>query len=516
MGNKRWHLLSGFFLLSMLLSTGCNRQDTLSSATDKTAQTQYTLEGKTREPSCREIIAPTAMPTVSPTPYTIVHATPSWDWKRIEPTGLKLSFEVPQDWVQVPRKTAWSSPLTTTLQIGVSTQKVANEWHPEEVLPSGARILRAESKTLQWGLAMGYTLVLSESNQSRVLPRYQYHIVASKSDIAVDLYASATTEYELDDLQASLDHAALTLLIQGETRHTVIMPTVEEHAIFEGDEKCYESKAYYSIQISPSILERRKDLRQSDLYYDNINETNRKIARFGYWIDRESTPGLGMSRYKLLHGNNIIVSNIKDVGDASVNERGDDFVLLLRVDYENTQYLIVHNNRIERIEDQWSYANPPFFWGNRLLTFSTDSTSSGSLISVKEDGNTIFTTPYNNNYCCTIESFRSYNGHWILGVQNRYYIDGKSVNTKLGYDEIFYWHLLRGRPFFYFMKDGHYGLSYDGQELPYKYDAIAHHMCCDPGMYNARYNGNMVWFHALRDGITYYVELGFFNDQNAY
>jgi len=51
-------------------------------------------------------------------------------------------------------------------------------------------------------------------------------------------------------------------------------------------------------------------------------------------------------------------------------------------------------------------------------------------------------------------------------------VDGRSLNQELGYDEIFGWRLLEGKPFYFLRKDNRIGISYDGQAFPYQYDEV--------------------------------------------
>ena len=51
-------------------------------------------------------------------------------------------------------------------------------------------------------------------------------------------------------------------------------------------------------------------------------------------------------------------------------------------------------------------------------------------------------------------------------------------------------------------------VSSRGEALPYQYDEVVHYDCCEAAAFNVAGNERMVWFHALRDGIWYYVEMG--------
>jgi hypothetical protein len=107
-----------------------------------------------------------------------------------------------------------------------------------------------------------------------------------------------------------------------------------------------------------------------------------------------------------------------------------------------------------------------------------------------------------------VKTFLSWREHWVLEANEQVIVDGQSLNQVLDYDSVFYWRLIQDRPFFFFCDGDTYGVSYDGQVLPYRYDDIVHYMCCEPAIFNAAGNETMVWFHALRDGMCYYVEMG--------
>jgi len=105
----------------------------------------------------------------------------------------------------------------------------------------------------------------------------------------------------------------------------------------------------------------------------------------------------------------------------------------------------------------------------------------------------------------------AWEGQWVLEVlPGQVIVAGESLNARLGYDEIFEWRLLAGRPFFFFSSADGVGLSYDGQVLPYRYDKVPHYLCCEPALANPGHNETMVWFYGLRDGVWYYVEMGIY------
>jgi hypothetical protein len=84
----------------------------------------------------------------------------------------------------------------------------------------------------------------------------------------------------------------------------------------------------------------------------------------------------------------------------------------------------------------------------------------------------------------------------------------RTMGQALGYESVFGFTLLNGQPFYFFQQDDAIDLSYAGQTLPYTYKTVIHNACCEAAMFNVGANDDMVWFHALRGGMWYYVEMG--------
>ena len=129
---------------------------------------------------------------------------------------------------------------------------------------------------------------------------------------------------------------------------------------------------------------------------------------------------------------------------------------------------------------------------------------------VQQGGKTVYSIPATFRTDNPIKGLWAWDGHWILEMEGHVVIDGKSSNKELGYDEIFNWRLLKGQPFYFFKKGNRIGVSYAAQVLPYQYDEVIHYRCCEPAMFNVGGNASMVWFHALKDGMWYYVEIGIY------
>lgn len=119
-----------------------------------------------------------------------------------------------------------------------------------------------------------------------------------------------------------------------------------------------------------------------------------------------------------------------------------------------------------------------------------------------------------------IQALWTYAGHWAVEIlysdettwAGQVYIDGSLINTPNNYSEAFGFQLLAGKPFFFFVRDGLVGYSYDGKETELPYQQIPHYYCCAESEFNPVQAENMVAFFAKKDTTWYYVELGKFED----
>jgi hypothetical protein len=118
-----------------------------------------------------------------------------------------------------------------------------------------------------------------------------------------------------------------------------------------------------------------------------------------------------------------------------------------------------------------------------------------------------------------VQALWTYDGHWALEIlftdettwAGQIFIDGELVNEEKGYDEAFGLQLLAEKPFFFYMRDGHAGYSYDGKETDLDYSEIPHYRCCAETAINPLPAQNMVAFFAAKNQEWFYVELGAFN-----
>jgi hypothetical protein len=106
-----------------------------------------------------------------------------------------------------------------------------------------------------------------------------------------------------------------------------------------------------------------------------------------------------------------------------------------------------------------------------------------------------------------LRGFGAWDGRWVLEVDDHLIVDGEDLGERRGWDAAFGYHPIGGQPFYFFEQEGKVGISYAGQTLPYVYDEVFHNMCCEAAIHNVEVHEDALWFHALREGTWYLIEI---------
>lgn len=194
----------------------------------------------------------------------------------------------------------------------------------------------------------------------------------------------------------------------------------------------------------------------------------------------------------------------------------------------------VHGSQQAILERHSEQKEDPYSFSTRYSVTDGEHTYEASedvddedrvIVSVKRDGETLFqmdagdSAPVGHLYGLWIED-----GHWVLEIAfvtttnednvitteavGQVYRDGVSLNEQFGYEEMFGYQLLDGKPFYFYQQNGEILLSYDGEVLPLQYDEVPHYQCCSGAAMNPVAASNWVGFWGLRGEVWYYTEIG--------
>lgn len=105
-----------------------------------------------------------------------------------------------------------------------------------------------------------------------------------------------------------------------------------------------------------------------------------------------------------------------------------------------------------------------------------------------------------------VRGLYNWQGHWLLETADVFIRDGEVLNRQLGYSEMFTWHLLNNRPFYFYRQGARIHLSYNEETLPLTFERVLHEpSCCSGAMVNMTVADDGLGFYALQDGFWYYV-----------
>jgi hypothetical protein len=90
-------------------------------------------------------------------------------------------------------------------------------------------------------------------------------------------------------------------------------------------------------------------------------------------------------------------------------------------------------------------------------------------------------------------------------------VDGSSLNDQLGYEEVFGFQTLGGKPFYFFKRQGKIDANYAGVDISLGFDEVDHYLCCSASSLNPRIYPNLVTYYGRKGDTWYYAEIGVFD-----
>lgn len=216
--------------------------------------------------------------------------------------------------------------------------------------------------------------------------------------------------------------------------------------------------------------------------------------------------GYEIKNFQLYRDGRLLFDHVSHVSDIYTFSTDSDPITALIVEIAlGSENYLIQNDVISVWGGYARYNSAPILYKGELLWARTNS---GKLEIKKSNGDIIFTftVPLPDNH---YPSFRVWDGHWVLNVENFVIQDGEILNKKLGFEEMFNWGLVKDKPTYFFRKGSKVGISHDGQILPIRYDDVKHGLCCEPAMDNPSMDNNGMRFFGKRDGVWYYVVVKF-------
>ena len=286
------------------------------------------------------------------------------------------------------------------------------------------------------------------------------------------------------------------------------MPIVEAKVIGPG-------RFEYADQLGGEILARIQALRDRAAER-SLARANAFLAPFGYRLESRFDPEWNRTFHDLYRKgeNEPLLHGLKSILPVSVSASGTGF-LLVAENAPNTRppYLLVEDGQVQSWDPEPSARLPPAYVGDALARITTTGFPTityqvelgGPAVhnstAVVYTGTAVAVGAY-----MPLRSFTTWDEHWVLEVDDHLIMDGIDLGPALGYNAAFGFARIGEQSFYFFEQDGQVQISYGDQVLPNAYETVFHNQCCEASIHNVETGPDAVWFHALREGVWYFVE----------
>lgn len=219
------------------------------------------------------------------------------------------------------------------------------------------------------------------------------------------------------------------------------------------------------------------------------------------------------------------------------NENGltiEENEIIGQAELEPLTFQPLHGSQQAVLERHTEEKEEPYSFGMNFSAASEDhnyeafenaDNEGGITVSLKQNDETIFQV--DAGHVSPISALRGLwieDGQWVLEIAyitiidendvnyinavGKVYQDGVCLNEQYGYEEMFGYQLLDGKPFYFYKKDGQIRLFYNNEDLSIWYDEVTHYQCCSGSILNPVAAGNWVGFWGIRNEVWYYTEIG--------
>jgi hypothetical protein len=247
---------------------------------------------------------------------------------------------------------------------------------------------------------------------------------------------------------------------------------------------------------------------------NSLERVNEAISADGYQLH----PGSENYLYDLYQNGELALANLYRLPEIYrfTTPEGERLVFLAYTSIDpaknfyapgNAKTYLIQNNAITLWENKPMNAMfgewKPIWAANQLLLLGLGEHTDVQVRNSQQDVIFSFATYFVTHI--PMNTFQAWDDHWVLAVDNFVIQDGEIINQPLGFEEVFDWHLINGKPFYFFRKGPQVGLSYDGQFLQPYYHEIIHGYCCGLALNNPTFGENTVRFFGKREDTWYYV-----------
>jgi hypothetical protein len=263
---------------------------------------------------------------------------------------------------------------------------------------------------------------------------------------------------------------------------------------------------------------------------EQLEQINKKLNKLGYRLIKQDS----MALYDFYKNTDLLADSIYRILHFSMNKNQQNFVFWAEKSEEKggitvlwceDGIIIEERNQREMKQGDKLYA---YYWWRLYPIFCGDELVWCELIFkpsderqfahwqgyIKNSKKILYRFKFLHGAGGLPVYFKSFHGGWLLGITDyntpgRVIYNGEELWKKYNCEGIWEYTLLKGKPFFFFTKPGDkkIHMMYDGKEVPFVwYDYIGN----NGFLGGTEANDTMIWFFALRENQSFYVEAGIY------
>jgi len=517
-----------FIFIFILTSCSAVRDQLNPSLSVPTQQSTTTLQ--TESTSTFPFTPTNPVATITPLPTRVTPTTdPPYDtpadWILVSDSTLGFAMKIPNNWESLEPQ-SWSGMdaalhysqhdnhaagpnavclMEANTNPGIGNQPTLQLWNNNNGF-YGCEIIPSEDASdpdaillvwYPWDMDPGFILEVTLS------PRYVNPIKNGFQTLASDMIMTPTvgqSSSNLPEYQVS-EYAGLQF---------------EEYRITSAEWYQKHDVEAFARLLPGEVRKRREEI--SNNWKQQIPSINQQLALFGIHIS-------GCSQAEC----NILILEFGEVypdqkpipllrlGDLVINQSGTRFFLPV-YEFDTYRKYMISENGIERDDFSAFYSSLGFvsthaFIGDDHIYLQYDQdylAGAGYSLSLQVFRNDDLIFTYTilppNPASGPVRGLYVYQNHWYLEVADVLIRDGVVLNDETSVSEMFTFHFLNEKPFYFYRQAENIHISYAGETLPIHYQSVIHEpMCCSGGMTNMSMAYNALGFYALRDGSWFYV-----------
>lgn len=99
----------------------------------------------------------------------------------------------------------------------------------------------------------------------------------------------------------------------------------------------------------------------------------------------------------------------------------------------------------------------------------------------------------------------SWGNNWVVEYADHIIVNGIDLNHKFGYSKSYGFSFYKGKPIYFYEKNGFLGINLDSIAILTNYKEALHYLCCEPSVFNPKINDCQICIYTKKDHFWYLI-----------